>query len=201
MEPQTNEKTKKKRKKRTGYTCCAVGCGSALLLFVVFVILFLHAVNHTEFGENEATSPIYYTEKGSNFSYYVSHLHRCCEFTISEQDFLEWCKERWEPIEIETLPSPPKTKLWHERDEDDFPIINEQRKVPLRIERYSYVKPEHEKCWSLNCQVDPTEKTDAACFRSVDDGYYYEQRRQTSGGVYILYDRSNQRCYIDWSRR
>ena len=197
MKPQTNEKTNKKRKKING-------CGCAFLLFVVFVILFCIALNLTEFGENEATLPIFCTEKGSNFSYYLTYSRQCCEFTISERDFLEWCKERWgESIDIVTLPSLPKdNRRYFERTKNEFPIINEQREVPLLIGRYSYIKPEHEKCWAHEkCQVDPTGKTDVSCCHFVDDGYYYEERYQDCGGVYILYDRSNQRCYIVCNRR
>ena len=196
-----------KKKKFYGYACCAVGCGMPCLFVLTLLLTFIYSVNYEDFGENMATSPMYYTEKGNNFCYDLTFLNRYFEFTISEQDFLDWCKDRderyrWEPIEIQILPSLP-TSNKDRNDDSVWPIINEKRgsKIPLSITRYNHRKTQHEQCprWK-ECQIDPTGKTDDACFRLVGDGYYFELRGSNGGGVYILYDRERNRCYIEYHR-
>ena len=137
--------------------------------------------------------------------YYYSYLNRYFEFTISEPDFLEWRtsgKFPWEPVEIKSLPSLPKPeKQWVDRQNGDWKLVNSRREIPLFIVRYCHKKAEHENCnpWDEKCSIDPTGKTDEACFRILDDGYYYQTSRRNGGGVYVLYDRENQRCYINYS--
>jgi len=202
-------------KRKKNYFCCGLGCGIPLLFAIAFVVLFLYAVNYTKLGENEDTSPIFYTEKGSNYSYFYSYMRWYCEFTISEEDFLDWCSNRefpFEVLEIKDLPSLPKhDRRLHELTDDELPMIHERRggRIPLSIVRFSSRKPEHENCKSYwehippeeRCVIDPTGKTDNSCFRIVEDGYYHEHRWQCHGGLYILYDRTNNRCYIKWNRR
>ena len=182
-------------------------CGGPSFLILAFVLLFIYSVNDTEFGENKATSPVFNAEKGSHFSYYVSYLNRFVEFTISEQDFLNWCKDRgWEPFDeiknLPVLPRPPEPN-WH--NDSDAIWVNQRRgrEIPLAIIRYNHIKEEHEACnpFLRRCRIDSTGRTDQACVRLIGDGYYYEHRWADGGGVYILYDRENNRCYVQWSRR
>lgn len=177
-----------------------IGCGIILLIVLFFVVPFVTAIRYHEHGENKPTAPIYNAEKGKNFSYDFSFMHQFCEFDISEVDFLDWCKTKeisWELVEIETLPSLPEV------DRNKLPRINHQRNIPLLIARYCCRKTEHEECypWTEKCQVDTTGKTNKACFHIVENGYYYESRWSNSGGVYVLYDRENSRCYIHVNKR
>lgn len=191
-----NQETK--QKKSNGKSCCAAGCGCVLPIVLIFAIWLTHIIWYHRFGENEPTAPMFHAEKGKNFSYDFTYLNRFCEFEISENDFLDWCKNRkypWNPVEIETLPSLPKP------DWNEYPQINDRREVPLSIIRYCYKKPEHENCRASfdECQIDPTGKTDESCFHTLDNGYYYESRSRDGGGVYVLFDREKNRCYIYWA--
>jgi hypothetical protein len=143
-------------------------------------------------------------KKGTNFSYDVTYSRNHVEFTIAEQDFLDWCKQLgWTPIEIKDLPLLPEVEYDWDNDAA-WPRINEQQgnKGPLIISRYNCRKPEHERCkYGQECLVDPTGQIDDACFCSVEDGFYYECRRRSCGGVHVLYDRENNRCYIQENAR
>ena len=206
MDQQAQENVQRKRLK--GCACSAIGCGLPLLTFILMVASFVwHVGYYHEFGENQASAPEFNAEKGTDFSYDVTYSWSYIEFTISEPDFLDWCRQRnWKPVEIKDLPSLPKVESDWEKD-SDWPRINGAQgdKGPFSIPRYSYKKPEHERCnkydHNQRCQIDPTGKTDDACFRSVDDGYYYETRQRSAGGFHILYDRENNRCYIQANPR
>ena len=139
-----------------------------------------------------------YSPHATNYSYYNRLLHQACEFDIPEKAFLEMCqtKKWWHPVAIETLAELPKVDIHEER-----PWINYERDVPLGNRRYVWHKPEHENCSFFygnhgECKVDPGGKTDASCFRSVSQGYYYEIRGSNGGGIKVLYDSENGRCYI-----
>jgi hypothetical protein len=127
---------------------------------------------------------------GTNYSFHNMFMHQVCEFDISKDDFLVG---KPEAIPIESLPTlPPFGQRGRE------PRVNYQREIPISNIRYCYVKPEHEKCspWSPKCNVDPTGKTDDSCFHFVSKGYYYEYRGRNGGGIRVLYDTENGRCYI-----
>jgi hypothetical protein len=200
MDNQEEKKTDGK-KKMSGCACCALGCGVPLC---AFVFLFLFYIAYHEFGENKETAPMYYVETGSNFCYSWTYVNRYFEFTISEQDFLNWCENRenqWKPIEIKTLPELPKDDRGPWDLADGETLDNQRREIPLLFRRYNRSKSEHKDCDPRykKCQIDPTGKTDNSCFCLLDDGYYYESRRSSGGGVYVLYDREKQRCYIEWN--
>jgi len=179
--------------------CCRCSCCVAAGCVIVLICLFAWGISYHDFGENQDQSPMFSAKNGKNFSYDITYSWQHVEFDISETDFLGWCKNEasgWEPIEIEILPSLPTI-------DTIMPSINHRRECPLWIPRYCRYKPEHKNCnpWNKECQHDPTGKTDDACFRIVDNGYYYETRAHNGGGVYVLYDRDNNRCYIHGSAR
>lgn len=144
-------------------------------------------------GEHLATAEEY-SQHATNYSYYNRLLHQVCEFDIPEDAFLEMCKVKGyrHPVLIETLADLPRDET------DSWPRINENRNVPVTIRRYVWHEPQHENCHPSvpDCQVDPTGKTDASCFHSVSRGYYYEIRGEDGGGIKIVYDAENGRCYI-----
>ncbi|MGL6194171.1 MAG: hypothetical protein ACRC2T_05050 [Thermoguttaceae bacterium] len=112
------------------------------------------------------------------------------------------CKEaEYTPVSIEMLPDLPQVDYTNEDSEESQ--INYKRDVPLNIVRYVYHKDEHKDgCspWnSAKCNVDPSGKTDASCFHSVSQGYYFERRYRNGGGLYMLYDSENGRCYMKWN--
>ena len=198
--------TQNSGKKNYGLACCAVGCAVPFFLVLVLLVSIIYRFTYQDFGENKATAPMFYAEKGSHFCYDWAFGNRYFEFTIAEQDFLDWCEKkdsryRWETLEIKDLPSlSAPNRDWD--DDNAWPVINERRgeAIPLSITRYNHRKAEHKKCDSRwECQIDPTGKTDDACRRLVDDGYYFEGRHRNGGGVYVLYDREKQRCYIQYS--
>ena len=203
MDQQAKKNLQRRRLK--GYTCRAVGCGASVLVFALMIYTFVwYAMYYHKFGENQARAPKFSPAKGTNFSYDVTYSNSLIEFTIAEIDFLDWCKKNdWSPVEIKDVPSLPKVVF--DRDNDAaWPRINEEQggEIPLAIPRYKYKKPEHERCrYGEECQIDPTGKTDEACFRLVDDGYYHERRARSMGGFYILYDRENNRCYVQTNPR
>lgn len=137
----------------------------------------------------------FYSPDTTDYSFYNTYMHQVLEFSISEQAFLEMCREKkWAPIPVESLAELPP----FDRDQS-YPLINSERNVPQTVPRYVYPRPEHERCGSLSygdCRVDPTGKTDESCFRSVTHGYYYEYRVRNGGGTVMLYDAENGRCYI-----
>ena len=178
MNQQANEKTTNIQK-----TCCLSCCvvtGIVLLFALVCLLSIYYRYNHVEIGENKETSPMFYTEKGKNYSYAICYPLSYFEFTISESDFLDWCEEQsWEPVEIKSLPS---------------------YEIPVSIARYCCFKKEHKECyaWTGKCQIDPSGKTDKACFCTSDDGYFCHLNKPERN---IMYDRKKQRCYILWHRR
>ena len=183
MNQQADEKTKK-NKNTCGCVCCSVA-GMVLLFLFVCLSMTYYRYSHKEIRENEATSPYCYAEKGMNYSYCIAYPSSQFEFTISEPDFLDWCEENsWESVEIKSIPSASQ---------------DASLSLPVTIVRYCHGKAEHKECFPrLNkCQIDPTGKTDKACFCTLDDGIYYRQ----GSSFFVLYDRDKQRCYIYWHRR
>ena len=180
-----------------------------LLPFLVYCSL-TYYVRHVykDFGEDEATSPMFYAEKGKKFSYNISFPCYQFEFTISEADFLDWCRDKefpWEPFEIKDISSrSPRGYYFNKGGGSSVSIFGES--APLSIVRYCHVKEEHKGCepWQHKpyeskqqvCQIDPTGKTDKACFRIVEDGYYYVHET-----YHVLYGREEQRCYVFYRRR
>lgn len=106
------------------------------------------------------------------------------------------------PILIETLPDLPPIDWDFDRDRHK-PRINAARKCPLKIDRYCRLQPKHKDChgYPLTCKIDSTGLTDESCFRVVSKGYYFEYRISNGGGMYVLYDLSNGRFYLQWNRR
>ena len=210
MDQQVSQNTDGK-KRHYGYACCAVGCGVPSLLVLVCLLVVgyvIYDITTDKFGENMATSPIFYTKKGSNYCYFITSPvlgffeREYLEFTISEQDFLDWGAKNfrdWEPLEIKSLPSLPRSPQPDTTDEGEWKWINRQQgeKLPLSIHRYLSQTEKHEEC--RRCLIDPTGKTDDACVRFVDDGYYFQISGRNHGGAYILYDRERQRCYYFYS--
>ena len=207
-------------KKKNGCVCCTVGCGVPVCLglaILFYIIYAIHDINREKFGENMATNPLFSTKfsakKGSNYCYYLPASfpfpREYMEFTISEQDFLDWGKIQndrgwdWKLLEIENLPSLATPANPDRKDKDAWPVINRRQgeKIPLSIVRYLHGKKEHNECkpWSDRCQIDPTGKTDNACYRLVDDGYYFEKTWPSGAHDYFLYDREKQRCYFESS--
>ena len=175
---------------------CSCGCfalilllgGPAPLLPFFFPALFTTSGEHLPIAES-------YSPEATDYSFHNTFMHQVCEFNISEQAFLEMCRERkWPPIAVESLPELPPFDWQSPR-----PWINYEREVPQTVPRYIYPKPGHEHCdpWNFDtCGIDPTGKTDESCFRSVTRGYYYEYRVDNGGGTVMLYDSENGRCYI-----
>ena len=160
-----------------------------------FPALFISSGEHLPQAEH--LSP-----EATNFSFYKTFMHRVQEFDIPAEAFLKMCeRERYEAIAIaiETLSDlPPFDHTDHTQ-----PLVNYKREVPLTIVRYVYHKEMHQNdCdpWNrAKCNVDPSGKTDDSCFRSVSKGYYFEHRRGNGGGLKILYDSENGRCYMHWN--
>lgn len=192
MEPELTPIQQQEDKNSKKKNCC--GCCTAAVLVIVLLCLLARGFTFHYVGENQNRSPMYGARNGKNFSYDITYMTQYVEFDISEPNFLNWCKNEtasWEPIEIETLLSRPLPDAY-------MPLINYKDENLLWISRYCRRKPEHETChpWSKECQHDATGKTNNACFRIVDNGLYYETRSPNGGGVYVLYDRDNNRCYI-----
>ena len=199
--------SKTEGKKKTGCLAwlgvpgCSCGClvlllgfgGPAPLIPFFFPALFTSSGEHLPKAEQ-------FSPEATNYSYYNTFMHRVREFDISEEAFLKMCKEaEYEPVAIETLPDLPPFD--HDANRDK-PRINYMRKVPMAIVRYIYRKEGHEGCdpWNSDkCTVDPSGKTDDSCFRSVSKGYYYEIRYGDGGGLEMLYDSENGRCYMHWN--
>jgi len=212
---QMNQQTNRNNKEKGYGACCAVGCVIAFG-FLIFIILVIHDITSEKFGENMATPPTRHTarirspEKGRDFCYYtpspVIFPRVYMEFTISEQDFLDWGKSQldqwWEPLEIKSLPLLARPPQPDRNNDDAWPAVNEQQgeKIPLLITRYIFGKEGHRECRSQGglCHISPTGKTDSACFCFVEDGYYFQARGCNGGGYYILYDREKQRCYLNY---
>jgi len=193
------------RRRLKGYVAC---CGVPLLCFAFMVSSFVWYVGfYHRFGENQPRAPMFSAEKGTDFSFDVTYSRSYIEFTISEQDFLDWSKNRlypMNPVEIKDLPSLPSVEFDWDNDAA-WPRINEQQggTIPLSITRYNRRKPEHERCrpYEQECQIDPTGRTAESCFRFVYDGFYYETRRRSQGGFIILFDRESNRCYVQENAR
>ena len=179
------------------------GCGCMVLLLGLAgpapLIPFFFPALFTLSGEHLPTAE-QFSPEATNYSYYETFMHRVREFDIPEEAFLEMCKElKYEAVAIETLPDLPPFD--HDANQ---PRINDRRKVPLTIVRYVYPKEGHEGCdpWNFGigkCTVDPSGKTDDSCFRSVSKGYYFEHRLGNGGGLEMLYDSENGRCYMHWN--
>lgn len=216
MEQQTEQKTKSNRK--YAYACCAVSCGvlSGFVVFLLIVCIYA-VIYNTEFGENKAACPFIKVEKGSNFCYYIHNRflfpQRYLEFTISERDFLDWGKSQWDkspdgnqwwnPVEIKCLPSLPKPNV--DRENGSACVVNGRQggEIPLSIPRYICKKEAHQGCypWKGLCLNSPAGKADNSCIRFIEDGYYFEiwAPRRCYAGIYVLYDRENQRCYYAYA--
>ena len=205
----TEAKQKESKQKEQGKTGCFGtvvgmfgGCGCAVLLLgfggpAPLIPLFFPAL-YTSSGEHLPNAE-QFSPEATNFSYYATFMHRVQEFDIPEKAFLEMCKKaEYEVAAIETLPDLPPFD--HEKSP---PRINYQREVPLTIVRYVYHKEEHQhRCepWNFaKCNIDPSGKTDESCFHSVSKGYYFEHRLGNGGGLIILYDSENGRCYMHWN--
>jgi len=217
MEQNTSEDKTKTQKKNgclalfQAFGCCS-GC---LILMLGFggpapLIPFFFPALFTSSGEHLPTAE-QFSPEATNYSYYDTFMHRRREFDISEEAFLKMCKEKgYEPISIETLPDLPP----FDHENNERPWVNYQREVPMSMVRYVYHKKEHRynkeephtRCepWShpakyAKCSVDPSGKTDNSCFHAVSKGYYYEIRYGNGGGLEMLYDLENGRCYMHWN--
>jgi len=185
---------------RNPFVWLTTGLGCLLLLPALPVLVVMVAWGYRDIPRSGEHLPkaVEYSPHATNYSYHTRLLHQVCEFDIPEDAFLEMCqaKQWWHPVAIETLAELPKDET-----QDEYPVINEERKVPLGNRRYVWDKPEHDNCRFFygnhgECKVDPSGKTDASCFRSVSQGYYYEIRGSNGGGIKVLYDSENGRCYI-----
>ena len=194
------EQPKSSLRNRTGCSGADWGCGC----FIVFMFLavfakifpFFFPALFTSSGEHLPQAE-YYSPEATDYSFHHTYLDQVHEFSIPENAFLEMCRvKKWQPIAIESLPDLPPFDF-----DAPFPRINWKREIPLTMPRYVYPKPEHEQCnpWSVirECHIDPTGKTDQSCFHSVSQGYYFEHRRSNGGGIIVLYDTENGRCYIN----
>ncbi len=180
-----------------GYDC-PCGClvlmigfaGPIPLVPYFFPFLFTNSAEHLPTAE-------YFSPEATNFSYHDTFMHRVREFDIPEEAFLKMCeKSEGKPISIATLPDLPRP--------DHPPQVNARQgdNIPLTIVRYVYPRKEHRQCnpWNFaECKIDQTGKTDDSCFHSVSKGYYYENRLGNGGGIYMLYDSENGRCYMHWN--
>ena len=173
------------------------GCGCFMLIMILppAVIMVNWAYRDIPRYAEHLPKAEEYSSQATNYSYYNRLLHQACEFDIPEDAFLAMCQsQQWQPVSIETLPELPKDET-----QEKYPHVNDERRIPLEILRYVWHKSNHVDCRSFvygNCQVDPSGKTDASCFRSVSQGYYYEIRGENGGGIKVLYDFENGRCYI-----
>jgi|GEM_PF-3730838 len=182
---------------RNPYVWLGTGCGCIVLFPFLLLALMLAAWAYKDiprYGEHLPKAEKY-SPQATDYSYYNRLLHQACEFDIPENAFLEMCQiKKWHPVPIETLSELPKVET-----QDEYPWINFRRRVPLEISRYvRWYKPGHEECYPFHgdCKVDPSGKTDASCFRSVSQGYYYEIIWSNGGGITVIYDSENGRCYI-----
>lgn len=138
------------------------------------------------YGEHLPTASEYSSE-ATNYSYYNRLLHRVCEFDLSEDAFVKMYRNKFVAPNEE------------DSSENSLHEIETLPDLPLKITRYNYAKPEHEACQHFifpGCDVDPSGETDASCFRAVSQGYCSERRGSDGGGIDILYDTENGRCYI-----
>ncbi|MGL4595765.1 MAG: hypothetical protein ACRC2T_10350 [Thermoguttaceae bacterium] len=200
--PQQKKDTKSGSCSSTFGGCCGCGC-LFLLLFGLGgpapLIPFFFPALFTSSGEHLPTAK-QFSPEATNYSFYHTFMHRIREFDISEEAFLKMCeKAEYTPVAIETLPDLPHI----DHSSQDRNRINYKREVPLNIVRYVYHKDEHKNgCspWnSAECRIDPSGKTDASCFHRVSKGYYFEHRLSNGGGLYMLYDSENGRCYMQWN--
>jgi hypothetical protein len=199
-----NTEAKQKEKGKTGCLgtilgmCCGCGCAVLLLGFgPAPLIPFFFPALFTSSGEHLPNAE-QFSPEATNFSYYETFMHCVREFDIPEKAFLEMCKKmEYKTVAIETLPYLPPDH------EESPPRINYRRTVPLTIVRYVHHKEEHQHgCdpWNgMACHVEPSGRTDDSCFRSVSKGYYFEHRLGNGGGLTMLYDSENGRCYMHWN--
>ncbi|MDR0521731.1 MAG: hypothetical protein LBH00_07740 [Planctomycetaceae bacterium] len=195
-----------KRNRRLWNCCSGCGCGVPLLFFAIIFCLYLSL--YFFWKDSAEHSPTLHVlgfpvsgVQAANQSYYHTWLHQHGEFDITQEEFFKIFNDNWyrgKPVDIEKR-----------TDKDGFEIPGEDDKVirvnmsfhpyPYFIRRYNGMKQEHKDCLYLtdeqHCKIDPTGRTDASCFRLVSHGYYYEQRFSNGGGVYMLYDTDNHRCY------
>ena len=198
MSPETEQKESKTSSRRSGCGCADWGCG-CFPLFMLLIVLgrllpFFFPALFTASGEHLPQAE-YYSPEATDYSFHHTYMHQVHEFSIPENAFWEMCRVKgWQPIAIESIPNLPPFDY-----DAPFPRVNYERKVPLTIPRYVYPKPGHEQCdpWNFDkCLIDPSGKTDQSCFHSVSQGHYYEHRSGNGGGIVILYDMENGRCYI-----
>jgi len=179
-----------------------LGCGCVLLFLLVgsySIIPFFFPGSFISSGEHLPKAELFSPE-ATNYSFYCTFMTHVREFNIPEEAFLKMCKEaEQEPVAVEALPDLPPFDFTNK----ERPKLNYERKVPLTIVRYVYHGEEHGECssWHAECHVDPNGKTDDSCFRSVSRGYYFEHCLSNGGGLKILYDSENGRCYMYWNRR
>jgi Uncharacterized integral membrane protein len=178
-----------------GCVCLCIVLSPAIFVFcsTAFIMLNWAYRDIPKYGEHLAEAKEYSPE-ATNYFYYNVLLHQVCEFDIPEDAFLEMCKakEYATPVRIETLADLPPP------DDKEYPRINDDRKVPVIIRRYIWHESQHEKCIPSSgaCEVDPTGETDASCYRTVPQGYYSEIRASDGGGIKVVFDSENGRCYI-----
>ena len=192
------EQPKSSLHSRTGCSCADWGCGCFFLIIFLAVFVkifpFFFPALFTSSGEHLPRAE-YYSPEATDYSFHRTYMHQVHEFSIPENAFLKMCHTKgWMPNAVESLPDLPPFDF-----DAPFPRVNWERKVPLTIPRYVYPKHGHEECdpWNSDeCHVDPTGKTDQSCFHSVSQGYYYEHRSGNGGGIVVLYDTENGRCYI-----
>ena len=195
-EQKQNGNNLQKALKVLGCAClCIVLCPVIYVLFgIVFIMLNWAYRDIPRYGEHLAEAKEYSPE-ATNYSYYNRLLHQVCEFDIPEAAFLEMCKTKKYavPVRIETLADLPPL------DSEEYPRINDDRNVPVIMRRYIWHEPQHENCisWVVgDCKADPTGKTDTSCYRAVSQGYYSEIRAKDGGGIKVVFDAENGRCYI-----
>jgi hypothetical protein len=126
-------------------------------------------------GENLPTTRMF--ENATNFSYYVEpHVFGsyAYEFDISLEHFLKTCRTyNWEVVPIEIVPNLFDLKTG-------------------RIPRYHGLNPDHkENCLDLNRGLKCT-----CSYTSANEGFYFDGRGRSHGGISVLYDTATGRCYI-----
>jgi len=195
-EQKQNENDSQKALRMLGCACLFIVLSPVIYVFcsIVFIMLNWAYRDIPRYGEHLAEAKEYSPE-ATNYSYYNVLLHQVCEFDIPEDAFLEMCKAKKyaTPVRIETLADLPPF------DDEKYPHINDERRVPIIVRRYIWHEPQHKECDSFimgDCEVDPTGKTDTSCYRAVSQGYYSEIRAEDGGGIKVVFDSENGRCYI-----
>ncbi|MDR0609919.1 MAG: hypothetical protein LBG58_07410 [Planctomycetaceae bacterium] len=158
-----------------------LGCWGLIVLMSVgcSFLFFYYAVYYNNSGEHISV-PNHFPQDATDYCFYEKSTIRFCEFNLSKDSFLKYCeKEKWEIEDIEKMEE-----------------IKYKYEKPFIISRYIFpLKPEHHKCNTSECKIEPTGRTENSCIRLVSKGYYYKKYFRAGRGFTVIYDSEQERCY------